>query len=249
MAAALPEAELAEALSLRARLIASELRAVGIDVNCAPMADVAAPGADPIIASRALGAAPGRVARLARAIAEATLAGGVLPVVKHLPGHGRARADSHRALPVVDAPLDALRAVDFAPFRALADLPLAMTAHVAFTALDPDAPATLSPACIREIREGIGFSGLLMSDDLGMGALSGPMGARAAAALAAGCDVALHCSGERAEMDDLIGAVPPLAGAAAARAARALAARRAPEPFDEAAADARHAALTEAVHA
>ncbi|MEC9432540.1 MAG: glycoside hydrolase family 3 N-terminal domain-containing protein [Pseudomonadota bacterium] len=232
-----------EALALRFRLIAHELRAVGIDGNCMPIADVAFPRTDAIIADRALGRDAGTVARRAGLIADALLAGGVLPVIKHLPGHGRADMDSHLALPVVDASLADLRATDFAAFRPLAGQALGMTAHVVYTALDADAPATLSPAGIRAIREDIGFDGCLMTDDLSMGALSGTMRSRAEAAIAAGCDLILHCNGDRAEMDGALEGTPRLAGRVEARAAAALAARRAPQPFDVAAADARHAAL------
>jgi beta-N-acetylhexosaminidase len=154
------------------------LRALGIDVNCAPTCDIAGPETHPFLRNRCFGTTPEAVIAGARATAEGLLAGGVLPVIKHIPGHGRASADSHKDLPVVTAPLAALEAQDFAPFRALADLPLAMTAHIRFTALD-DAPATQSPALIGLIRDTIGFSGLLMTDDISMEALSGPVAARA----------------------------------------------------------------------
>jgi beta-N-acetylhexosaminidase len=252
LARALAPAALDEALRLRFRLIAHELRAAGLDGDCMPIADVAQPDADPIIATRALGDEPGPVALRARAVADALLKGGVLPVVKHLPGHGRATADSHETLPAVDAPLDLLRRTDFAAFAALADLPLGMTAHVVYAALDPSGPATTSAPAIRAIREEIGFDGLLMTDDLSMKALSGGMAERARASLAAGCDVILHCNGDRAEMEAALSETPPLAGRARARAEAALAARRAPAPFDAAAAQARHDALvsgTEAAHA
>ncbi|SDX84045.1 beta-N-acetylhexosaminidase [Albimonas donghaensis] len=241
-AALSPEA-MDEALALRFRLIAHELRAVGVDGNCMPIADVAFAQTDAIIADRALGHDAATVARRAGLIADALLAGGVLPVIKHLPGHGRADMDSHLALPVVEASLDDLRATDFAAFRPLAGQALGMTAHVVYTALDAEAPATLSPAGIAAIREDIGFDGCLMTDDLSMGALSGTMRGRAEAAIAAGCDLILHCNGDRAEMEGALEGTPRLAGAAEARAAAALAARRAPAPFDVIAADARHAAL------
>lgn len=173
----------------------------------------------------------------ARATAEGLLAGGVLPVIKHIPGHGRASADSHKDLPVVTAPLAALEAQDFAPFRALADLPLAMTAHIRFTALD-DAPATQSPALIGLIRDTIGFSGLLMTDDISMEALSGPVAARARASLAAGCDVILHCNGERREMEAIAVEAGRMGAQAAARAEAALARRIAPATIDMAALEA-----------
>ncbi|MGF1502258.1 MAG: beta-N-acetylhexosaminidase [Paracoccaceae bacterium] len=235
-------AEAAEAVRLRYRLIAHDLTSAGIDGNCVPVLDLPVPGADPIIGDRALGTDPATVSRLGRAAADALLAGGVLPVAKHLPGHGRAPVDSHLALPVVDAPRATLAATDFVPFRALADLPLGMTAHVVYAALD-DRPATLSKPVIDIIRGEIGFDGLLMTDDLSMAALEGPMGARAEAALAAGCDVILHCNGNRGEMEAIAAAAPDLSGSAGARAARAEAARSAPEPFDPIAAAARYAAL------
>jgi beta-N-acetylhexosaminidase len=209
---------------LGARLIAHDLAALGITVDCLPVLDVPAPAADDVIGDRAYGSTPETVADLGRAAAEGLIAGGVLPVMKHVPGHGRAGADSHQALPVVEASLAELEARDFAPFRALADLPMAMTAHVVYTAIDPDHPATTSRRVIDEIVRGaIGFQGLLLSDDLSMNALSGDLGERAVAALAAGCDVALHCNGDRAEMRAVVGAAKPLDGAAGARAAAALA--------------------------
>jgi beta-N-acetylhexosaminidase len=233
----------ARGLWLRYRIIAHELRALGIDGNCAPLADIAGPATHPFLRNRCYGEDPAAVAQRARAVAEACLAGGVLPVVKHIPGHGRATADSHAALPLADAPLAELSAWDFAPFAALSDLPLAMTAHVLYPALDPDRPATLSPAVIGHIRGAIRFGGLLMTDDISMGALSGPPGARAAAAIAAGCDLVLHCNGDRAEMAEVAAAAGRLAPAAAARADRALACRRPPEPIDIARAEAELAGL------
>ena len=219
-------------LRLRYQIIGGELRTMGIDVNCAPLIDVPQPGAHPIIGARAYGETPGRVALLARAVWDGLTAGGVHPVIKHLPGHGRAMADSHATLPVVDAPRSALEAVDFAAIRPLRDAPMGMTAHVVYSAIDPEACATLSAKVIGLIREQIGFRGLLMTDDLGMGALSGPMDARAAAAIAAGCDVVLHCAPDQAEREAVMGAVPELAGAALARAAKVVARRPEPEPFD-----------------
>jgi beta-N-acetylhexosaminidase len=232
--AGLRDAEAETLLRLRYRLIGAELRALGIDVDCAPLIDVPQPGAHQIIGARAYGTTPERVALLARAVWDGLAAGGVHPVVKHLPGHGRAMVDSHAALPVVDAPRAALEAVDLAALRPLADAPMGMTAHVVYTALDPDACATLSPKVIGLLRDEIGFDGLLMTDDIGMGALAGPMATRATAALAAGCDVVLHCSGDLAEMAALAGAVPLLEGAALARARRVVDTRPEPEPFDAA---------------
>lgn len=217
---------------LGARLIAADLNALGIDVDCLPVADVPARGADPVIGDRAYGDTPAKVAAIARAVADGLLAGGVLPVLKHIPGHGRAMADSHERLPVVQADRDTLEATDFAPFRALSDLPLAMTAHIVFTAIDPLAPATTSGAMISVIRGAIGYGGLLMSDDIAMGALAGSIGARSRAAIAAGCDIVLHCNGRLAEMQEVAEVVPGLSGEAERRADAALAVRREPEAFD-----------------
>ncbi len=220
------------AMELRYRIIAHELRGVGIDVNCAPCADIAGPATHPFLHDRCCGEDVPTVVAAARGAAMGLLEGGVLPVLKHIPGHGRAGTDSHLAPPRVDAPPAELAATDFAAFRALADLPIAMTAHVVFPALDPEACATLSPAVIGAIRGEIGFAGLLLSDDIGMGALAGPLEARSAAAIAAGCDVVLHCSGDLDEMAAVAAAAGRLSAAAAARAAAALAARRPPGPVD-----------------
>jgi beta-N-acetylhexosaminidase len=221
------------AARLGARLIAADLAPLGIDVDCLPLADVPVPGANPIIGDRAYGAEPEKVSRIAQAVAQGLLAGGVLPVLKHIPGHGRANADSHGELPVVDADRVTLEATDFAAFRPLADLPLAMTAHVVFSALDPIAPATTSATLVGQvIRQWIGFGGLLMSDDISMGALSGPIALRSRAAIAAGCDVVLHCNGRLDEMREVAAAVPALTGEAARRATAALSRRPAPEADD-----------------
>jgi len=218
------------------RLIAADLAAVGIDVDCMPVADVPAAGADAIIGDRAFGTRPEKVAALAAAFAQGLADGGVLPVLKHIPGHGRATADSHQKLPLVTANREILEATDFAAFRPLAELPLAMTAHVVFTAIDPIAPATTSPAIVREVIRGwIGYRGLLMSDDISMGALSGSLGERARAAVSAGCDLVLHCNGNMDEMLAVAAATPRLEGEAARRAAAALAAKRLPAPIDLAA--------------
>ena len=218
---------------LAGRLIANDLNVLGLDVDCLPLADVLNPGADPVIGDRAYGSEPGKVSAVAGAIAEGLLAGGVLPVVKHLPGHGRATADSHFRLPVVDTDRATLETTDFAAFRPLNRLPLGMTAHVVFSAIDPDAPATTSATMVREVIRGfIGFQGLLMSDDVSMKALSGTIAERSRAAFAAGCDVVLHCNGDLAEMTQVADAAPPLAGEAAQRAEAALAQRKAPEEFD-----------------
>lgn len=222
-----------QAVRLNAHLIGAELSALGIDVDCAPVLDVPAEGSHDIVGDRAFGASPALVARLGRAAIDGFLDAGVLPVIKHIPGHGRAKVDSHYELPVVDAGLDALRQVDFAPFAALADAPWAMTAHVVYTALDADHPATTSKTVIGDIIRGeIGFDGLLVSDDLSMKALSGTLGERTAAALAAGCDVALHCNGEMEEMVAVANATGHLSAAALERIARARAALRPVESVD-----------------
>ncbi|WP_262027207.1 beta-N-acetylhexosaminidase [Microvirga sp. Mcv34] len=223
-----------EIARLGARLIAHDLRSVGITVDCLPVLDVPSPGAHDVIGDRAYGQTPNQVAILGRAAAEGLLAGGVLPVVKHMPGHGRAGADSHLALPVVDASREELERHDFAPFRMLTDMPLAMTAHVVYTALDPDRPATTSPVVMREIIRGhIGYDGLVMTDDLSMRALSGSFRDRTEAAFSAGCDMALHCNGSMEEMTAVAEATPILEGVALRRANAALARiTHDPEPLD-----------------
>jgi beta-N-acetylhexosaminidase len=219
---------------LGARLLAHDLAALGINVDCVPVLDVPQPGAHDVIGDRAYGDTPQEVAALGRAAAEGLIAGGVLPVIKHIPGHGRAHADSHLALPVVDAGLDELDARDFAPFKVLSDMPMAMTAHVVYTAIDPRRPATTSRKAIREVIRGtIGFDGVLMTDDLSMKALSGDFTQRARAALAAGCDVILHCNGDMAEMKAAAAGTKSLAGRAKARAATAMGRlAKVVEPFD-----------------
>jgi beta-N-acetylhexosaminidase len=232
------------AARLGARLIAADLAAVGVDVDCWPLADVPVAGADAVIGDRAFGTDADKVAAIAAAVAEGLREGGVLPVVKHIPGHGRAMADSHRELPVVTADRASLEASDFRAFRALAGLPLAMTAHVVFTAIDPVTPATTSVTMVREvIRGSIGFQGVLMSDDISMEAMTGAMRARSRAAIDAGCDVVLHCNGRFDEMCAVAEAVPPLAGAAGRRAAAALAWRRPGPEIDLAEARGRFAAM------
>jgi beta-N-acetylhexosaminidase len=221
------------AARLGARLIAADLAAVGITVDCLPIADVLVSEADPVIGNRAYGTRADKVAAIAAAVAEGLMLGGVLPVLKHLPGHGRATADSHHRLPVVATDRATLEATDFAAFRPLAGLPMGMTAHVVFSAIDPVAPATTSVTMVREVIRGhIGFDGLLMGDDLSMNALSGTLSERARASLAAGCDVVLHCNGTLDARREVADACPPLAGAAKRRADAALAARRDPAPFD-----------------
>jgi beta-N-acetylhexosaminidase len=223
-----------ELTRLGARLIAHDLLSVGINVDCLPVLDVPVSGAHDVIGDRAYARDPATVAVLGRAAAEGLLAGGVLPVIKHIPGHGRAFADSHLSLPVVETPRAELERHDFAPFRVLADMPLAMTAHVVYTALDPEAPATTSPKVMAEIVRGhIGYDGLVMSDDLSMQALSGSLRERAEASFAAGCDVALHCNGKLDEMRQVAEASPVLAGDPLRRAdAAMLRIRHEVEPFD-----------------
>ena len=234
--------------ALGGRLIAADLQAVGIDVDCAPVADIPVAAADPVIGDRAFGTEPKTVAALTGAFASGLIEGGVLPVVKHCPGHGRATADSHKKLPVVTADRATLEATDFAAFRGLADLPLAMTAHVVFTAIDPMAPASASAAIVHDvIRGSIGYQGLLMCDDISMGALNGSLGERTRAVLAAGCDVALYCNGDIAEMEAVAAAAPVLAGEPGRRAAAALAKRQQPAPIDLAAKRAEFAALMKSV--
>ena len=206
-----------EAARLAGRLIAAECLSVGLDVVCAPCADLPEAGAHDVIGDRAFGHTPEIVATLARAMALGLAELGATPVIKHMPGHGRARADSHHELPVVTAGRADLEAADAAPFRALADLPWGMTAHVLYTALDGERPGTVSPTVIRFIRDTIGFDGLLLSDDLGMQALGGTPLERARAALAAGCDVALHCDGKPETAAALLADLPPLGDAGLAR--------------------------------
>ena len=204
-------------------LMATDLRRLGITVDCLPVLDVPVPGSDGIIGERAYGDRPEDVTALGSAAAKGLREGGVVPVMKHVPGHGRARVDSHKRLPRVDAPAQELAQTDFAPFRALRGLPAAMTAHVVFSAIDPHRPASVSPAVIGGIIRGeIGFQGLLMSDDLSMGALSGSIGERAQACCAAGCDVVLHCNARMEEMIEAAGRAPRLRGPAAVRAGNVL---------------------------
>lgn len=232
----------AEILALRYRLIAHDLNAAGIDVNCAPLLDVAAPGLTDAIGDRALGGEPALVAALGRAVRRGLEAGGVLPVVKHLPGYGRAAVDPHLSLPVVKAPLSALTG-DFAPFHAHRDALMGMTAHLLIEAVDRDYPATFSGPCIDLIRERIGFDGLLMTDDISMGALAGSIAERTEAALGAGCDIVLHCNGDREEMEGAASAAPALEGAALRRAEAVDAAPRRPDPIDIAEVERRYLAL------
>jgi beta-N-acetylhexosaminidase len=222
-----------EAARLNARLMAADLHSVGIDVDCAPVIDLPVPGAHDVIGDRAHGDTPERVAALGRAVCEGLIVGGVQPVIKHIPGHGRARADSHIELPVVDTSLAELRRTDFRPFVALKEMPWAMTAHVLYRAIDEDGPVTSSRHGIDAIIRGeIGFDGILLSDDVSMEALKGTLAERARAVLAAGCDVALHCSGKLDEMRAIAADISPLSADAVRRIDRAAAVARMPEPAD-----------------
>jgi beta-N-acetylhexosaminidase len=229
---------------LGARLIALDLHRLGINVDCLPLADVPVAGADAVIGDRAYGTNAAQVADIAMAVAEGLLAGGVLPVVKHIPGHGRANADSHLRLPTVETALTELENTDFAAFRPLTELPLAMTAHVVFSAIDAAQPATTSATMFRQvIRGSIGFGGLVMSDDVSMNALSGTIAERTRASFAAGCDVVLHCNGALSEMRAVASQTPQLSGVALQRANAALGQLRAPDALDEAAARAEFSQL------
>ena len=232
------------AARLSARLIAADLADLGISVDCLPLADVPVAGADAVIGNRAYGTDPAKVATIARAVTDGLEQGGILPILKHIPGHGRATADTHFRLPSVDTARSELERTDFAAFRPLADLPMAMTAHVVFSALDPAQPATTSATIIEQvIRGSIGFQGLLMSDDVSMNALSGSIAERTRAIISAGCDMVLHCNGKLDEVREVARETPELTGKALQRAERALAARKSPLPFDRAAARAELDAL------
>jgi beta-N-acetylhexosaminidase len=226
--------------------MANDLEQLGITVDCLPVLDIPVAEADAVIGDRAYGTEPGRVMRLAQAVCEGLLEGGVLPVIKHIPGHGRARVDSHYACPVVETEAEELSRTDFATFRALAVMPWAMSAHIVYMAIDPTAPATLSRRVISEvIRGGIGFDGVLVSDDLSMHALGGEIAERAERALTAGCDLVLHCNGDRREMEAIVTAAGPISSRTAERLARGEAMRRTsgPKPFDRREAEARFEAL------
>ncbi|MEM6373881.1 MAG: beta-N-acetylhexosaminidase [Pseudomonadota bacterium] len=223
--------EAPRAMYLRYRLIAHELKALTIDSNCAPMVDLIVDDTHDFLRNRCYGSAPGDIAALGRAVADGLLDGGVLPVLKHIPGHGRSTRDSHFELPRVTTELDELRETDFAPFRDLNDLPMGMTAHLVYADVD-DAPATLSPDLMRLVREDIGFDGLIMTDDIGMKALSGTVDQIARGALDAGCDVVLHCNAPLAERVACANAAGHMSEAAQTRAEAALAARRTPDDID-----------------
>ena len=237
--AANPEA-IREATYLNARLIAHDLAGVGLNVDCLPLLDVPQPGAHDIIGDRAFAADPTVIIELGRAQIEGLMDGGVLPVMKHIPGHGRAGSDSHLELPRVATGPEELSAVDFVTFRSLDTCPMAMTAHVVYDSIDPQRPATTSPKVIRDVIRGeMGFDGLLMSDDLSMKALDGPLNVRARASLFAGCDVVLHCNGDMNEMKDVALEAKALEGAALRRANHSLSLLVTPSGFDPAAAAAR----------
>ena len=222
-----------EAAYLNARLIAYDLSELGINVDCVPVLDVPVDGADAVIGDRAYGRDPTIIIELGRATMEGMIEGGVLPVMKHIPGHGRATADTHLELPHVATSREELSATDFVTFRSLSDCPMAMTAHVVYDAIDAQRPATTSPRVIREIIRGeIGFDGLLMSDDLSMNALAGSLAQRAKAALFAGCDVVLHCNGKMDEMKEVAGESKPLDDIHLKRAEAALAHLSPPDSFD-----------------
>ena len=221
------------AARLSARLIADDLGQLGINVDCLPLADVPVVGADAVIGDRAYGTDPAKVAAIARAVTEGLGDGGILPVLKHIPGHGRATADTHFRLPTVDTDKTELERTDFAAFQPLNGLPMAMTAHVVFSAFDAAHPATTSATMIAQVIRGvIAFQGLLMSDDVSMNALAGSIAERTRAIIAAGCDMALHCNGKLEEMGEVAANTPLLSGLSKTRADAALAARRAPKPFD-----------------
>ncbi|MEI9989606.1 MAG: beta-N-acetylhexosaminidase [Rhizomicrobium sp.] len=239
-----------EAVYLNARLIAHDLTELGINVDCLPVLDVPIEGADAVIGDRAFAHDPAAIIDLGRAQIEGLLEGGVLPIMKHIPGHGRATADSHLALPRVATEAEELSATDFVTFRSLNTCPMAMTAHVVYEAIDPQRPATTSPKVIRDVIRGeIGFDGLLISDDLSMNALDGPLPVRTKAALFAGCDVVLHCNGKMDEMAEVASEVKELDGQALRRAEHALSHLSVPDAFDPAAAEARLAELMAANHA
>ena len=233
----------ARAFHIMYRLIAQELHDVGIDSNCAPVLDIAQSGTHPFLRNRCYGESTEDVARLGRVVIDAHLTGGVLPVVKHMPGHGRSAGDTHFDLPVVREPLDALAATDFAPFRALKDAPMGMTAHLVFSDVD-DSPATLSARMMEVVRRDIGFDNLIMTDDLSMQALSGTPAERATAAIAAGVDVALYCNAPLADRRAVTEAVGAMTPTAQARAERALAQRRRPDDVDIPALEREFEALT-----
>ncbi len=230
------------AMYLRYRLIAQELFELGIDSNCAPMVDLAREDTHPFLQNRCYGSDPNEVSKIGRAVAKGHLDGGVLPVIKHMPGHGLSTMDSHHDLPHVDLPLDALDRDDFAPFRALNDLPMGMTAHLVYDQIDPQ-PATISSVMIQLIRDRIGFDGLIMTDDISMKALSGAPEDIARQALMAGCDVVLHCNGSFDARARVLEAAGEMTDRAQFRAEKALSMRQKPAELDIPAAEAELSAL------
>jgi beta-N-acetylhexosaminidase len=231
----LPDPQAEVAARLGARLIADDIQDLGITVGCLPVIDMPVADSDPVIGDRAYATEPARVAKLARAVCHGLLEGGVLPVVKHIPGHGRAKVDSHHACPLVDTEIEELSRTDFVPFRALATMPWAMSAHIVYMTIDPTAPATLSRRVISEVIRGrIGFDGVLVSDDLSMQALGGDIAERAGRALSAGCDLVLHCNADRREMEAIVTATGPVSTRTAERLLQAEAMRRrsGPRHFD-----------------
>jgi len=229
---ALPNEAAQAAIYLQYRIIAAELKTLGIDVNCAPMLDIATKDSHEIIENRCFGRDADTVSTMGRAAANGLLDGGVLPIIKHIPGHGRANMDSHFELPVLDTAQSVLSSSDFVPFQRLSDLPMAMTAHITYTDIDPDHCATQSPKVINTIRSDIGFDGLIMTDDLSMKALKGSFADRCDASFSAGCDVVLHCNGVMDEMTQVAKAVPALSGRSLERAQAATQLRHTPDEFD-----------------
>ncbi|MEO0749534.1 MAG: beta-N-acetylhexosaminidase [Pseudomonadota bacterium] len=227
-----------EVMYLRSRIMAYELREAGVDTNCAPVVDVICPDTHEFLTHRCYGDDPARVAQIGRAVADGLMAGGVLPVVKHMPGHGRGTVDSHFALPQTGASVEDLTRTDFAPFKALNDLPMGMTGHVVFSAMD-DKPATLSPTVMSHIRDEIGFDGLIMTDDITMKALDLGLDEIARGSLEAGCDVVLLCNAALEDRRRVADASGQMSDAAQARAERALAARKPPDEVDILALDAK----------
>ncbi|MGH1329297.1 MAG: beta-N-acetylhexosaminidase [Paracoccaceae bacterium] len=225
-------AHAARSMYLRSVLIADEMQALGIDVNCAPTADIAGPQTHPFLHNRCYGTDAQNVIKMGRAVVDGMAARGVMSVLKHIPGHGRATADSHLDLPHVTVDAQTLRETDFAPFKGLNDLPMAMTAHIVYEALDPEHCATQSKIMIETIRDEIGFHGLLMTDDISMQALSGSLKHRAESSIKAGCDIVLHCNGKLAEMDAAVAGAGRLTAQAQARADRVIASRPAPQAID-----------------
>ena len=221
-----------EAMFLRYRLIAHELHSLGIDVNCAPMVDIPNINSHEIITNRCYGKTPKIVSEMGRACAEGLLSGGVLPVLKHIPGHGRGSSDSHFELPIVNTSSKSLNSIDFAPFKHLSDLPMAMTAHIIYSSFDQNLCATVSPIMNKIIRQNIGFDGLLMTDDISMKALSGSLSSRASASLKAGCDVVLHCNGRMEDMIEIMTEIPVLSSKSQLRAKNAKNLRCEPNNFD-----------------